>query len=438
MEPQSNPFSDALDQLLSLAQPRPDLITPGSQAPGVLNVPRPATFAGRVIFQGQKPAPATLLGMLPMSGAPDEESLAAPVATTSVGGIASSLKNLAQNLKGKFKTNVVTPTGEPQLLFHGTPQAFGEFDLKKANPGLFGKGIYLTDDPSVTTGYAGQQLQTQSTPNVRPAFVRIQKPFDVEGSYPASVLPKLKEAIDKNYTLNDLPYARDLTDEAKRGTIGDHILRRIPISKDGSVAGVNIMGALQSTLGANEISKVVQATGYDGITHIGGQLSGGKPHRVYVAFDPAQVVSAFDPSLQPQAVTGGTLLKGATKEFGSIEQSIINQAEKGRPLSRAGFRPSLTNIKTGETLIGSIGSSHADLYPKIPGHVDTRQYKHGFVPSTGQILMSDEVAYLLTGPPDRLKVAAEMLKSGMPLSTIEEAIKARQGVLPRSLLERKP
>lgn len=227
MEPQSY-ISDTLDQLLSLAQPRPDIVTPGSLTPGILNMPRPATFAGRVIYHGQKPDPTTLLGMMPMGGAPDEEALTAAV-------------------------------------------------------------------------------------------------------------PRLASEAG-------LTFATSLGNPARR--------------------------------------------------------------------------------------LSGTLLRSVTKELGPIEQSILAQAEKGRPMSRAGFRPSITNIKTGETVVGGIGSSHADLYTQIPGYADIRQWKHGFTTSTGQAPISDEVAYLLTGPPDRLKVAAEMLKSGIPLSTIEEAIRARQGKLP--------
>ena len=94
MEPQIY-VSDLLDQLRSLAQPRPDLITPGSQAPGVLDMPRPATWAGRVIYGNQpRPDPTALLGMMPMGGASDEEGLVAPVATVSNAGAIAALKRL--------------------------------------------------------------------------------------------------------------------------------------------------------------------------------------------------------------------------------------------------------------------------------------------------------------------------------------------------------
>ena len=224
-----------------------------------------------------------------------------PMGETESGGLAmqapellrtimlGSIGTLAKGLKGKFPTAVVSVEGEPKLLYHGTHSAFGEYDPSKATPGLYGKGIYLTDDPSVAKGYADLGLpygrpdvaalsgppQGTYSPNIRPAFVRIQKPFDIE----APVDPALVSWIKKQrYT---------------------HPERRLANGQD-----------VYDVLGQEGLKKA----GYDGITHIGGKISGGKPHRVYIAFDPKQVVSPFDPQLQSLAGETRQLLENRLKQ----------------------------------------------------------------------------------------------------------------------------
>jgi hypothetical protein len=50
---------------------------------------------------------------------------------------------------------------------------------------------------------------------------------------------------------------------------------------------------------AREANEFLRKSGYDGITHMGGQLVGNKPHQVYIAFDPSQIYAPYmAPALQ--------------------------------------------------------------------------------------------------------------------------------------------
>lgn len=351
-EPQTqNPLASIIQALLGQAQPRPDLTSQVDvNAPITVNnqsllTPRnaPATFAGRVIRPGE--TPAQVLSRLPEGGAPGEEGAMAPVAALpsvlgeTIGrlGMLGSLRNIAKGLKGKFQTAVVDKEGLPRVVYHGTPQVFGEFDINKSQPGLYGKGIYLTESPEVAggtgqyssrvggteLGYAtprtvsdvthitaaireaknelrgweqslkperdihirdlqekvsklqaqlGRELNVRN-PNVRPAFVDIRKPFDIDGPHSTSEILQIIRAAGKEIPSYKHPY--------------------------GTLNGDEAYQYLRSILGTeHNVNAALQKAGYDGITHIGGAITGGAPHRVWIAFDPKQVRSAFDPELQ--------------------------------------------------------------------------------------------------------------------------------------------
>src|SRR5690606_8584019 len=52
-------------------------------------------------------------------------------------------------------TQVVDENGEPQVVFHGTPNAFVSFDESLLDPNaLYGPGFYFTEDPEVAVGYS--------------------------------------------------------------------------------------------------------------------------------------------------------------------------------------------------------------------------------------------------------------------------------------------
>jgi hypothetical protein len=88
--------------------------------------------------------------------------------------------------------------GAPLRMFHGTNAAFTSF--KVAPGGLFGPGIYFTDDPEVANRYTvdvggyGRRADDlmsdwQATPNVIPAYLRVLRPYVIPiEAYPNSNL----------------------------------------------------------------------------------------------------------------------------------------------------------------------------------------------------------------------------------------------------------
>lgn len=200
-------------------------------------------------------------------------------------------------------TKVVNPDGTPKEVYTGTPSAYDKFDSSKVNAGMYnsaGENIqYFTEEPAIaggkvadpiidningkiikrsdtTTdfGYATPRIKNTAAeealqaPNVRPAYVNIKNPFDIEAGLDQNIVNQFPDLIKNKMgdpiTNGDL--YNDLVDTFK-----------------GDKAKVN---------------QILKDNGYDGITHIGGSITGNAPHRVWISFDPEnQVVSKFDPTL---------------------------------------------------------------------------------------------------------------------------------------------
>lgn len=76
--------------------------------------------------------------------------------------------------------------GSPLRVFHGTNAEFTSFRV--APGGLYGPGIYFTDDPAVannytnTTGAYGKRSEEFDVkPNIIPAYLRVLRPFVIPG-----------------------------------------------------------------------------------------------------------------------------------------------------------------------------------------------------------------------------------------------------------------
>ena len=273
-------------------------------------------------------------------------------------------------------TAVVNSDGTPKILYHGTPRGFKEYDLEQAQPGMYGVGIYQTDDytiaggippdlgipskfnlssPQQHFGYANPRRAYQSldqlnldlvytqgklakwleekakneipgdpthqywtpkeieegiqytqneikslqrdiedydknAPNVRPGYANIKNPFDIEKEW---------DVIDAEIFINKIQ------DKFPDYDFSYSLEKLMEFETQGNITGQEVYKALQyfgtdaqgNEFGGDRVNKVLQDAGYDGIKHIGGSITGNKPHQVYIAFDPKQVVSKFDPDL---------------------------------------------------------------------------------------------------------------------------------------------
>jgi hypothetical protein len=236
-------------------------------------------------------------------------------------------------------TLVKGPDGLPLRVYHGTAAAFESFDLSKADEsGLYGPGLYFTDTPAVAKGYAtagwpdaarqafedmeraqrsrayyemqasqapetsvdalqaqdraasygAQEQEAQQRlaqeqaahpeifeehPNVRPAYLDITQPFDID----AVVAPETAQALLRAVNHPIASVETNLQQYTGSGLTGK-VLYTVLARQAGGKAAAN---------------QALQQAGFDGITHTGGAVTGGQPHQVYIAFDPAQVHPAF-------------------------------------------------------------------------------------------------------------------------------------------------
>ena len=248
----------------------------------------------------------------------------------------------------KLRTIVVDKeTGLPKRVYHGTDKVYldpkNEY-IRKTN--LYGPGHYFTEDREVADEYAtaerynsahlteaqnallnkrGQLIMEQANaerydgaggsvewaeldrelkaieaeieiaiprqPNTRANYLQIMNPVDMDSFELNPVLLALYEQAfgtprfdkqgqythfekatpDASFT-NDTLYRYLTTPERPR----DH-------GYEGEPAHTQ-----------EEITQILMATGYDGITHTGGSIMGDRAHKVWIAFDESQLVNGFD------------------------------------------------------------------------------------------------------------------------------------------------
>lgn len=198
------------------------------------------------------------------------------------------------NPHGLPLTKVMTGD-KPTRVYRGTPVDYAKEDPSRWDPNaLYGPGAYFTENPSVASGYAeskgiggfaritkygprgSESDLVQSQPNVRPANLDITNPFDINARLDDAAKAALRKAVGSA----DLPVG------ATSNALG---------AIDAGHDGATIYNTLSRAFGEKEkVNRVLQAAGYDGITHVGGANTGTAPHKVWIGFKPEQVVNPFE------------------------------------------------------------------------------------------------------------------------------------------------
>ena len=165
-------------------------------------------------------------------------------------------------------------------LYHGSSNTFEAFDLGKANErSLYGPGVYLTADPKIASGYARTSPSpgVEGAPNIQPVTVRLNKVLDIDA--PAD--KELLEGLQKDWSeyLEDPPYWAEgqISEEAfdlLEGKISN------PTNKQLYRMMTEFSDPNYPKTGANDL---LSHHGFDGITHIGGGITGRPSHRVVIA-----------------------------------------------------------------------------------------------------------------------------------------------------------
>lgn len=247
---------------------------------------------------------------------------------------------------------VTDDDGKPMVVYHGTKQGgFSAFDKSKLDPAaLYGPGFYFTEDKYIADSYREKGVEKRAT------FARDGQPYEISrddferiaarDDLPEKVRMQLDLAAQHSqpeYRLSILidDYTDRRSDPETRqlgmdlaSLAGVEVVRsgrpetkavylniRHPYDADTTLLraseikipshwkdyermaaeevlaewGERRIGVmeLKKRLGENRLPSLLQASGFDGITHIGGNRAGqGKIlHRVWIAFEPEQIKS---------------------------------------------------------------------------------------------------------------------------------------------------
>ena len=148
-------------------------------------------------------------------------------------------------------------------MFHGTGGDFAQFDVEKADTlGLYGPGLYFTDDAAIASEYATAQRlgpnPNPKAPNVRKVLVSARKPFEVNAPADQSLKDEIFQKAKAQGKAQDADYAFIRTND-------------------------DIYGLAARTLGDRRRANEWLANhGFDAIAHTGGKVTGGRLHNVIV------------------------------------------------------------------------------------------------------------------------------------------------------------
>jgi hypothetical protein len=157
--------------------------------------------------------------------------------------------------------------------------------------GLFGHGIYLTDNPEIANGYAKSRGRKTSTPTIYDAKVNMDRVLDLEKPVPhdaKSALDKFTKPLDYQYNGEfgqDHHFSDIVNEMAQKGATTEEIIQRMrtEVRDFSHEAGISTNEFVQDF---QDLAVYLKEHGYDGITHTGGGRTGHDPHRVLIALDP--------------------------------------------------------------------------------------------------------------------------------------------------------
>ena len=181
-------------------------------------------------------------------------------------GTDSKGRSLSVQQQEFFKESVVVDAnGRLLTMYHGTSRGgFTVFDVYGSNHGLFGMGLYFTDNQDVAQSYTKKGKGT--SPQVYEVYLNIKNPMDMDA-------PADPDAWAK--AVPDADFPESGTNEEFYRAMEQHLEDEMYTRWEG----------------AEYAMETISQMGYDGITHIGGGRvkADGVRHRVYIAFEQEQV-----------------------------------------------------------------------------------------------------------------------------------------------------
>lgn len=156
--------------------------------------------------------------------------------------------------------------------------------------GLFGQGVYLTDNPEIAQGYADARSKRNGTPVIYQAKLDTKRVLDLEQPIPEEVAKLIQEradAISDRYGDDDVS---NLTREAIKapGATTENAWRALSKSV-GELSHAESIPDYEFSEDFGTLAGELRRIGYDAITHTGGKRTGKNPHQVVIVLDPSDI-----------------------------------------------------------------------------------------------------------------------------------------------------
>jgi len=196
-------------------------------------------------------------------------------------------------------------------------------------------------------------------PQVRPAYLNIQRPFDINKEFTKAEVDEIgqRTGFDKPWPEEHVDAIKEEitrlnAEGARTASHPDHdrllaLYDSLPDTENTLWAlvehgptGANIYHALdENHYNQNRAwtNRGLQDAGYDGITHMGGGMTGTEPHRVWIAFKPEQVINPFEVEAAAQMarpISGGGPAIVSPDEPGTLAEqyaAAVIEARRGGP-----------------------------------------------------------------------------------------------------------
>ena len=257
-----------------------------------------------------------------------------------------------------------TLSNKGKIVYHGTTAPIDKLTVKGGDENaLYGPGIYTTENAKIASEYAeasgvgailgkkeftslseAQVFLVEAKEKYGRATLQTMNPQFHEVSYPRKRAIReaqpnvLKLLVDiKNPFDADKGYSIKEANEIVRKVIGE--TPYIDAGFDFKINGGDIYKRLADRIGKVEVNKRLEEIGYDGITHIGGKITGGEEHRVWIAFKDEQVTSFFSEQIaRAQVINLVTKaeIENDLKTLSVNEKGVLESLKKPKSLGAAG------------------------------------------------------------------------------------------------------
>jgi len=213
------------------------------------------------------------------------------------------------------ESTVGTPVG-----LHGTKKGLSEvrptYETHQSK-NLYGPGFYVTDNNDVADGYAGKGKA--SSGKVYEVFWKGDTPpnlLNLEEKLPAGAAEKIQDAVGDLIEVDGEKTGKVVYEEVKRA------MKENDYTRDDAD---EVLDAIADNL---------KDAGFDGLSHIGGEKTGGVKHNVSIFFDPENNIAIKEkgkpvppsPSAEAPAETTGIWAKEPTGKKGLPGGKLRNEA----------------------------------------------------------------------------------------------------------------